>query len=1213
MHVKQILIASLFGGTMLHVRPLSSSLIQAAQATFGASALVRQLRRAAFQILVLFAALLGASVARAQFNASLSGTVMDTTQAAIPGARVILTNPATKVTQTVTSSAVGVYQFGELPPGDYTLTVSAKGFQQNVISNVSVAAETPRDLNVMLQNGQETQTVTVDANAIAVLQTADASIGSTIDSSEIQRLPIFGADPYELLRTAPGITGDGARSGNGGAVFLPNGAGPGGSNSGVFQTENQVQISADGQRVADNNYMIDGVSVNSLTHGGSAVVSPNEEAVGQITIVSTSYDASLGRNTGAQIQTVTKSGTNQLHGSAFFLYDQPGFNSFNKYGGPAPETPTVRDLNAQRTWAASLGGPIVKNKLFLFTSYQEYKQKNPSFSTAYVETSQFRSAIQAQRAGGLSESIVANPASLPRIVAVLTPSCTGFRTYATGPAVNNMAPTALACQVVAGGLDVGSLTPGGSSQLGVFPDGGKIVPTAGSQAGFGPNQQEVGGGFDGIPDLQFVQIINPSQSRGNQYNARVDWTVTPKDLIAGSVYFTKLDNLGVSGTAGSRPLDDLPFKPLNSAGTLIYIHTFSPRWVNELRGNVTRFTDNSITDSGNTVNYGIPYVNVQDYPNIALQYGVSASAVTTPANFAENTYEVRDVVSHTFGSHTIRIGAEARFEQDNDDLFGYDRPTFAFDGLWSFANDASVFEHQYANTITGGVADTKRYFRSQDYAAFIQHDWKVTPNFTFNAGLRWELFTPLYNKDADVNYPVLGPAGSELADLKLVPTHYLWNFQPRNFGPKIGFAYTPPMFNGKIVVRGGYSLAYNHLDIALFNNATEDGPGVANFGLCCGGPTSTAGILYKAGTSNSPLSFPVNPAFKTGVNANGVPVGVGQIELYGAPRNIKYPSSDLFSLEIQRQLGATMTVTIGYSGATGRHYARLVDQNFLYNQNNTPAFAVYFAQTDSVQNYNALNIQLRRPIRKNISYSVAYTYSKGMDQVSNGDGANGAANQTNPANNASEYGPSDYDIRHRVVATALYQTPTFRTHSAIVDALVNGFQVNATYTYHTGFPWTPVTSNLNTIPFQNGAATQNVVRPIGYNGQGGTSCSNSAFTTGSNFPNRLVAGADVGGANYFTTILPPTGLYAPGIGRNSFRGPCYQDIDLSFAKEFGHDFGERHTLLRLQANMYNAVNQLQLQPIGNNTGGSNIASPYFGYSQAADQGRVIELLARLQF
>jgi hypothetical protein len=689
----------------------------------------------------------------------------------------------------------------------------------------------------------------------------------------------------------------------------------------------------------------------------------------------------------------------------------------------------------------------------------------------------------------------------------------------------------------------------------------------------------------------------------------MDWQASPKDLIAGSIYLTKLDNLGASQAAGSRPMGDVPFKPQNSAATLIYIHTFSPNWINELRGNATRFADNALSDGGNTVNYGIPYDNVQDYP-LALQYGVYATN-TTPANFAENTYEVRDTVSHTFGSHVIRAGYETRFEQDNDNLYGYERPTYAFDGLWSFANDASVYEAIAANPATGGPANSQRYFRSQNYAAFVQHDWKVSPNLTVNTGLRWEEFTPLDNKGSAVNYPVLGPPGAELAGMKLVPHNHLWGFQHNNWGPKVGFAWTPAALNNKVVVRGGYALAYNHLDIALFNNALEDGPGIASFGLCCGGPTSTAGIQYALGTSNSPASFPANPALKETLNANGFSGCC--VEVYGAPYGLKYPSSDLFSLEIQRELGAATTVTIGYAGATGRHYARLVDQNFLYSQTNTPVFAAYFAQTDSVANYNAFNVQVRRPMRKNISYSFVYTYAKSMDQVSNGDFADGAANQTNPANNASEYGPSDYDLKHRIVATGLYQTPNFHTHNAIMDALVNGFQVNATYTWHTGFPWTPITTNLNTVPFQNGAATQNVVRPIGYNGQAGSSCSNSAFETGSNFSNRFNGTTNVGGANYFTTILPPTGVYRPGIGRNSFRGPCYQDVDLSLAKEFAFDLGDHHSLLRIQANMYNAFNELQLQPIGNNSGGSNIASPYFGYAQAADSGRVIEVLGRLQF
>ena len=157
-----------------------------------------------------------------------------------------------------------------------------------------------------------------------------------------------------------------------------------------------------------------------------------------------------------------------------------------------------------------------------------------------------------------------------------------------------------------------------------------------------------------------------------------------------------------------------------------------------------------------------PYINVQNLP-FPIQYDPMFSS-TSPAVFAENTYEVRDMVTHTWGSHTIRFGGEVRWEQDNDNLNGQQRPTYAFQGLWTFANDASVFEQVAAILLTGGTPLTQRYFRSEDFSAYIQHDWKATPNLTLNMGLRWEDFTPLQNKGFLINYPVLGTTpGRELA------------------------------------------------------------------------------------------------------------------------------------------------------------------------------------------------------------------------------------------------------------------------------------------------------------------------------------------------------------------------------------------------------------------------------------------------------------------
>jgi hypothetical protein len=793
---------------------------------------------------------------------------------------------------------------------------------------------------------------------------------------------------------------------------------------------------------------------------------------------------------------------------------------------------------------------------------------------------------------------------LPRIRAIITPNCGGLTL-----GVNcNLANSSTTSQ----GLDIGSLTPGGASQIGVFPA-----------------STQLGGGLDGVPDVENVQLFVPSHSRGKQFNARGDWYASPKDQFAGSVYFTKLDNYGTTGAAGSRPMADAPFKPLNSAATAIYIHTFSASWLNEARVNGTRFADNGLTDSAGVVDFGIPYVNVQTLP-WAIQYGASASS-TTPSVFAENTYEARDMVTHSWGSHVIRFGAELRLEQDNDNLLGNQRPTYAMQGLWTMANDAPIYESIEANPLTGGTPLTQRYFRSDDIAAYVQHDWKATANLTLNMGLRWEYFTPLENKGSEINYPQLGPAGQELSGMTLRLRNHLWNSQPHNIAPKFGFAYTPPPLNHKMVIRGGFAMAYNHLDIALFNNALEDGPKVANFGLCCAGNGNTAGTKYTMGTSTSPSSFPANPALALGVNpSTGFPCEYGStpgncvnqresFEVYGALPNTHQPVSYLYSLEVQYQLPYSLVGSIGYTGSVGHHFARLVNQNFIFSQCYpatagcsgttalTPVDAAYFAQTDSNQAYDALNLNLSRHLSRGLYLSAYYSYSKSMDQVSNGDAADSNANQTDPANNASEWGPSDYDVRHRITVTGVYELPHVRSGNGLVKAAANGWLVNGVMTYHTAFPWTPVTYNLQTSPLVPGANVVGPTRPLSYTGGAGTSCSNKAFETGSNFPN--------GGAAYFDITPPKTSIYTPGIGRNSFRGPCFFSADMSFAKEIALDRFEHHTLLRLQMNAYNIFNILQLQPLtnGNANGNAIITSGTFGDSQGGDSGRVLEFTARIQF
>lgn len=1160
--------------------------------------------------LALFAG--GSHAVFAQFGASLSGTVTDTSGGIINNATATLTNEGTQQTLTRTSSSTGVFQFPSLPGGRYDLTVSSAGFKPSSFTAIDISQDSPRNFDVKLSAGGATETVDVSAQDTVALQTSDGSVGTVLDNQQFEKIPTYGRDPYNLARTAPGITGDGARSGNGSAVFLPNSVGPGGSNFGVAATENTVQIAASGQRITDNNFLVDGVSVNSLGYGGATVINPNIEAIASMQVVSTSFSAEDGRNSGAQIKIVTNSGTNQVHGSAFFQYDEPGLNAYNKYGGPAGQgaLPTRVSTKA-RDYAASLGGPLLRDKLFAFASFEGISQNLRSFQNSFIETPQYRAAIHAQFPGSVGDRIVNAPGGVPVIRNVLTQSC-------TNPVDQTGGPGSPLCQVVNGGLDVGS------------PIGGPL----GTYASFAKkNQIQVGGGLDGIPDIQFVQLDASQRSTARQYNGRMDYYLSPRDQLAGTAYVTKLYRVSPSDNA--RPNQALPFDPTNIATTFIYIHTFAPSLLNEFRSNYTLFAENGVYDAQQAgVNLGIPFIELQNSNytrNNRIHFGANAGT-TSPGIFAENQYEIRDTLTKTFGSHTLKIGFEGRLEQNNNNLVGGARPTYTFAGLWNFFNDAPIYEGVSADPKTGGQPYVGRHLDDHYYSAFVQHDWKATQQLTLNTGLRWEYFEPLYNKGLDINYPILGKTpGRELIDATLQPRHHLWNPNYKDFSPKVGFAYAPARFNSKSVLRGGFAVAYNRLDDVLFDPALENGPGVFSYGICCGvfkddfgpgsGPLVNGQIQYGLGTSTAYNSFPGNPALLTPIGANGLPSNGIAIEAYGALPNLPNPYSYLYSLELQNELSRGFVVGIGYQGSTGRHYSRLVNQNFISSRNypkgvSTFDNGLYLAHNDSNIYYNGLNVHVSKRYTAGLSLDGTYTYSKQMDQVTSGDGADGSANQTTPGNNALELGPGDFDTRHRVVASATYNFALYHGDSFFLRSALNGWQLNGIFTAHTGFPFTPTTYAISGLPLTPTSQTIGPIRPNSYVGSNSPTCSNDAFRNGTAFNGTFGVVDDKHGN-------------APALGRNSFRGPCYQDLDLGVAKEIKvPQLGER-ALARFQLQAFNVNNKLNFTPFGFSTSATRVdgsldatgkfspmlnGSPTsFGRPISATAGRVVELNARINF
>ena len=1131
------------------------------------------------------------TAAHAQFKASIQGTITDASGALIPQAKVTLVNNETGKTQETTSSDEGFYRFSGLAPGKYKLSVEKTGYKQQVLDEVVVAAEAVQGLDVALQAGDVSATVTVTAETQTV-QTENANIDKGITTTEVRALPQFGRDPYELTRLTPGVFGDAARSATGGSISLPNTAGPGGSNRSIFQTENQPQISANGQRVTSNNYQIDGTSVNSLTNGGAAVITPNQESVKEVRVIANVYSAEYGRNSGAQVLVVSQNGTNDFHGSLFLKNNSPGLNAFNKYGGPSGAAP-IRVNQHLNQFGGSIGGPLHlprfgeggpsyrsgKNRAFFFFSYEGLRSSNTDTVTAFVETPEFRQLVIQSRPGSIAAQILGAPGITPRIVGVIPVSCS-FAGFNAGN-----------CTQLANGLDIGGLQG-----------------AQGQYISFG----NLNGTRDGIPDIQFVQLSVPTISHGNQFNPRIDINLSDKDTLTFGSYVTRFRGTGGDAPGRSRPMGDIITAPQNLFGMVTWNRTISATLLNEARFNATRFSFNEIESSSST-DFGIPRIEIETLPFDRIRFG-APWAETTPGNFAENTFEFRDTLRWVHGNQAWSFGGEIRKEQDNNDLSGGSRPLYTFAGLFNFANDAPLFYQINADPRTGGPAQSKRAFRSATYAFFGQDDWKLRPNLTLNLGLRWEYFTPPSEKNGILSNLVLGPPGQELTGAKLVTVDRLFPPDKNNFAPRFGFAYSPNfgdslhglLSENKMVIRGGAGIIYNRIPLLEYNNTRGNPPFFARYAICCGTssadfstPFNGGEILYALGSSNSPFSYPPNPALRMTFNANGIPTNLppgSAVEIWGAPAEVPTTYVYTYSLDTQYSLPHKMVGSLGYQGSSGRRLVRLVNERFFFTDPGTFS-NILFPTPDTNSSYNAMIARLTRRYSRGFMFDAIYRWSKSIDIVSY-EGPTAATNPTYPLDVSEERGPSDYDVRHHFVASGLWDLPIFRNRHDAVGNILGGWEVSGIVTAHTGFPWTPVVGQC----ISTRGPSLCPVRPVKYFGGAGTDTSNDAFLTGSNFP---------GGGSAFFSTAAPVGFQLPGIGRNSFRGPRYFNVDMTLSKKFGI-FGEGR-FFEVKANFFNIFNILNLQPFNFNSASTQVTNSLFGRAEKGLAGRVIELQGRIQF
>jgi hypothetical protein len=1124
--------------------------------------------------------------------------VTDKSGAVVAGANVTITENATGVTRHTVTSGSGFYNINALSPGRYTVVVEAQSFGKSETKDVVVVAENVRGLNVTLGAAAAETTVDVSSEA-AGLETESANTDATITSEQVQRIPTYQRNPYDLLRFAPGVFGDASLSANGQANWFPNASGPGGSDQpGIFQNENYIQATANGQRASSNNFMIDGTSVNSLTWGGAAILTPNEDSVQEIAVTSSTYSAEDGRNSGAQVKVVSKSGTNQFHGTGFFRYQEPGLNAYNQWNG-ANNTPTERVNLAGRDFGGSIGGPIIKNKLFFFFSYEGARINQTTYSSQWIETQQFDSMVQQMYPNTLIGQAV-KLGGYPRVVSVI-------------PQTNCLAAAGQGysgCQVVNGMLDVGS--PFGTTYGNYAP-----VFSAGS----------TGGGLDGIPDMEDAFTAMPSKSNGNQYNIRVDYNMSSKDLLAFSGYYTpRNDNVA---TGSGRPGEDLTFDPRNRYGAILWNHTFTPTLLNEFRVNGTReFVDQYSTNKNDY--WGIPELQIEQIPNNRIQWGPS-QGTNSPFQASQNQFEFRDNLSWNKGRHSFKMGGDYTINQDNNNYdFGAQRPIFVYHELWNFFNGAPIFEGITANPTNGLPLVNHTYFRQHDWALFFQDDWKVTPRLTLNLGIRYEYFEPLNEKYGHMSNVYLGTGADGLTDASVHTTDSLYPSDRNNFAPRIGFAWQP-FADGNTVIRGGMGVSYDRTTDTVSGIVRQNPPFENTYGICCGTEAAGFGTPYVGGLIDpnivgtnytSMYNYGASPALAAGYNpTTGFP-NAGTVQIYGVPQNFRTPYIYNYSLDIQHELPWKMYMDLGFSGSESRKLTRINNLDYFYLNGNPNVNPVYFLSSSASGNYNALLASLNRRYSNGLQFMANYRWSKSMDTLSN-DGTGFNHNQFWPTNQTWDYGPSDYDATQNLLFTAMWDIPFMKGRHDLLGGMLGGWHIDGTTQYHSGFPWSPLqTNDCPTIPGIGGQPCPTLVTAQYM--AGASDYSNDTFLHGGLFPNALVqvtCGTSTYTINqYFqpstcngnSIAQMPTG--PPFIHRNSFRGPNYQTIDVALGKTFRFPmWGSEMAQLDLRANGYNIFNRLNFAPYGYDSPSTAINSATFGQPFEALAGRIIDLQIHLTF
>jgi hypothetical protein len=1103
-----------------------------------------------FALGVVCAALIAiaATSAGAQtITGSIGGTVTDSSGAAIPGATVTVKNLGTGVQTVAHADSSGLYNFQFLPVGSYSITGEAKGFAQTATGPLALEIDQIARVNLKLNVGEVSTTVEISAES-AVLQTQNATLGTTVTANTIENLPLSGNN-FQVA-----------------AVFVPGAVLPHfdmeGSSQGFERNTNPETLpSFNGNRQQGNNYIMDGVEINETTNN-LAGYNPAPEALEQLRTITGNADAEYGDVNGGEILLVTKGGTNRFHGSLYEYYENQALTAYT-WSAKNHTTPIPKGVFHQNLFGVTFGGPVIKNKLFFFGDYEGTNNVASGTGTATVASAKMRTCTPN---GGIITCDFSELLNTPNVAAVQLYNNSAGWTNAT-PYANNQIPISNPVALY----------------LFAHPD---VYPM--------PNH---------APDPNTVDRNNytaPTQAviKNNQGDLRVDWTVTSKDSLLfrysdGDAYdLAPKVVLPITFPANN----DYPFH----SGVVNWVHTFSNALVNQARGGISRIQwFNGIpTDltgkfglKGNSI-VGIPapqaYAGFSQISLSSSESNVGSAGVVQ--DFLDNVFNYGDDLIWQHGKHVTKFGVQiARYQQNNYYAGNYGAlGQFIYTGTYT-ANPtapkgitatgygfADFVIDQAASVDEGGVAGTTGQRQYRD-AFYVQDDWKMTNNLTVNLGVRYGYDQPIYevnNKEVNVDVskasqctalvspsnPCLMYAGQNGNSRALYNPYY------KEIMPRIGFAW---QFDPKMVVRGGYGITDFMEGTGANLRPTLNPPFFSQFVNAPPTPSNTSG--------GNPLS--VKQGF-----SNGQVAGVSTYNAWD--KNLRPATVQQFNLTMEYLLNAHTTAQFGYVGEVGQHLIVPASPN-QYTQPYTGSLAaiphsivpfynlvgpsgyVVLTVSSAVENYNALQATLRHRQSNGLEYTLNYTWSKSM---TNNAGFYGVAGVNYPSvywqnyyDPKADYGPSGFDVRHTLNGTAVWQLPFGRGRrfgsnwNRVVDEGLGGWKLSGDVILHTGFP-TNMTGALNT-GVHNRSARANQYRTLIVRNQSvrhwfGTDPSSNPCT-----------GADIsGGCAYGSELFGQFGSAHPDNGPTA---PGYRLMDMSLFKSFP-TFREQALTFRVDA--FNAFN-----------------------------------------